>query len=397
MTSMSRAGDPAHHTPRGAAPHRQADDAVVEGRATNDPFATFLAHGAQATSNVGVPGEPSTPEGQVADDWCSADTLAVTSEATSPVLRVATRIRNPKQRSDWLGRVRNLYAFHLDVPVGSVTREEAQGFAWHQLTAEDAQSLQSSIYRRCTSQSSRNLYSCAGRAILRQCFKQGLISALRRDLLFDELYTRAVGPTTKRRRLSHEDIAALLHACSTVGTPLARARNTAIVALFRTSGIRISELVKLRLSDWDRVENTALLRDTKNGRNFLVLLHPVAVEYLDRWARLRGTGDGPLFTSLNGGMKHLDTVSVRWMLEQRRLAAGIQPFGPHDFRRTFATDLLETFDGMIVSKLMNHQKLDSTMRYDLRGEADMRSAVNHLTLPIPLPSADDESSQEVPK
>ena len=52
--------------------------------------------------------------------------------------------------------------------------------------------------------------------------------------------------------------------------------------------MRVGELVGIAMSDWDRDGHTILLRDTKNGRNHQVLLHPGVEEYLVRWVAHRG-------------------------------------------------------------------------------------------------------------
>ncbi|MCF6378120.1 site-specific integrase [Nocardioides KLBMP 9356] len=273
----------------------------------------------------------------------------------------------------------------------SLSYDDVRNYPWHELSVDQAADYRRLVYRLYAKQSTRNDQVCAIRRVVIQCFKAGLISALRRDYLLEELYTIAPGPSSKRRRLTSDEITALLHACETTGTAMAQARNTAMVAVFRTSGMRISELSALDLDDWDREADTLFLAQTKNGKDHLVFLHPDAVPYLERWVRMRGDFEGPLFSPVRIGAdptRHLDTRSIRYMLGTRARKAGIAPFGSHDFRRTFATELLRTHDVALVGKLLNHSKPASTLVYDLSGEEEQREAVGRLELPgLPDPGA----------
>jgi len=67
----------------------------------------------------------------------------------------------------------------------------------------------------------------------------------------------------------------------------------------------------------------------------------------------------------------------------RRLAhAGVKSFTPHDLRRTFAGDLLDTgADLSTVQKLMGHSNANTTAGYDRRDAKAKRKAVDGLHLP----------------
>lgn len=193
----------------------------------------------------------------------------------------------------------------------------------------------------------------------------------------------APGRSNAGRALTEDEVEKVMRACASTGTAAARARNTAMVAVFRASGARVSEVVKLELADWDVAQATLTLRETKNGQDHTVFLHPVAAELLAEWAEIRGQWPGPLFSNLNHARvpEALHTSSVRDLLRRRAIAAGVAPFGTHDFRRTFASDMLMRYDAAVVSRLLNHNKLDSTLVYDRRGDDLQRAAVATVDLP----------------
>jgi len=69
-------------------------------------------------------------------------------------------------------------------------------------------------------------------------------------------------------------------------------------------------------------------------------------------------------------------------LLKRAKQAGIAQAAPHDLRRTFISNLLDTnADLLTVQKLVGHADPATTAKYDRRGEAVKRQAVSKLNLP----------------
>jgi len=70
------------------------------------------------------------------------------------------------------------------------------------------------------------------------------------------------------------------------------------------------------------------------------------------------------------------------ILHRRLVHAGVKVFTPHDLRRTFAGDLLDTgADLSTVQKLMGHSNANTTAGYDRRDAKAKRKAVDGLHLP----------------
>jgi integrase/recombinase XerD len=61
------------------------------------------------------------------------------------------------------------------------------------------------------------------------------------------------------------------------------------------------------------------------------------------------------------------------VLRQRGLETQIAPFSPHDFRRTFASNMIDAgVDIVTVQNLMGHASPVTTARYDMRREEAKR-------------------------
>jgi site-specific recombinase XerD len=128
------------------------------------------------------------------------------------------------------------------------------------------------------------------------------------------------------------------------------------------TGVRISELLDLRLSDLNLAASYATIRGSKPGRDRVVYLTPVLSQALRRYLHQRADlpADDHVFL-LHGRLPTARTI-------QRRLAAYGQqagvPVSPHRLRHTLATRLLN--QGMPIQslrKLLGHENLNTTQLY----------------------------------
>ena len=148
-------------------------------------------------------------------------------------------------------------------------------------------------------------------------------------------------------------------------TPLA-IRDKAMLELFYSSGLRLSELAGLR---WDQLDiASGLVRVTGKGRK--TRLAPVgsyAVRALDAWRRVRGNFAGfeepCVFVSQRGTPISVRTIQARirhWARKQ-----GLpQHVHPHLLRHSFASHLLESSgDLRAVQELLGHADISTTQVY----------------------------------
>jgi len=145
-------------------------------------------------------------------------------------------------------------------------------------------------------------------------------------------------------------------------------RDLAILELFYSSGLRLSELCKARLEMMDFDER--FLRITgKGGKTRIVRVGNKALEailaYLsgERAALVSKKTSSHIFLSVRGGA--LSPDRVRQIVKERAAMAGIeQNVYPHLLRHSFATHLLEGgADLRIIQELLGHADISTTQIY----------------------------------
>jgi len=146
--------------------------------------------------------------------------------------------------------------------------------------------------------------------------------------------------------LSREQVDNLLNMVDNV-------RDKAIIAMFTESGLRLSELVNIRLEDINWPDNTVRVMG-KGRKEALAPLGGMSQKYLREWL----TEHNP-----NGNIWGLNTWGVISMLRRLEKSTGI-PCNPHVFRRTFACLLRKAgLDCLTIKDLGRWESLEMVQRY----------------------------------
>jgi len=166
--------------------------------------------------------------------------------------------------------------------------------------------------------------------------------------------------------LTEEQVEALLGAPD-VSTPLGLRERT-MLELMYASGLRVSELVALKLVELSL--NDGVLRITgKGSKTRLVPFGAEARLWIERYLKdargiiLNGQVDDALFVTGRGGPM---TRQMFWILIKKHAArAGIlAPLSPHTLRHAFATHLLNHgADLRVVQLLLGHSDISTTQIY----------------------------------
>jgi integrase/recombinase XerC len=142
----------------------------------------------------------------------------------------------------------------------------------------------------------------------------------------------------------------------------AAARDAAMMELFYSSGLRLSELAALNVADVDTFSETVRVLG-KGRKERIVPVGQIALKAIQQYRLEANVQSGPLF--LSKLRKRISTRSIWLMLRKHLSQTSIQlRVSPHKLRHSFATHLLDNgADLRSVQTLLGHVNLSTTQIY----------------------------------
>jgi len=181
-------------------------------------------------------------------------------------------------------------------------------------------------------------------------------------------------PKTLPEPLSEEEIRRVLGIC--LDHTLVRLRNFAIMMLFLDTGLRLSELVNLRLSKIDfAIGEMTILGKGNKERKVPVgsQTKRALIEYL---SKERPEPENPLDEDtvfLNSDRRPITQNVVEKVFERVKKAAGLPKFHPHICRHTFSVRyLINGGDVFSLQKILGHSSLEMTQKYVNLASGDVK-------------------------
>jgi site-specific recombinase XerC len=155
-----------------------------------------------------------------------------------------------------------------------------------------------------------------------------------------------------------------------------RSRDAAILALLFYAGLRLSELVRLDLSQVDLASEALRGALRKGGGTTDVVLHPYAVAALEAWAGPRpGVPCPALFVTAAGRRLSARMVQKRLAALGRAAGLGVS-LHPHAPRHAHGTGMLTAGVALeLIRVSFNHESLETTRTYLYADLALVRAAV----------------------
>ncbi len=167
-------------------------------------------------------------------------------------------------------------------------------------------------------------------------------------------------PVSKRPRkipvvLSHQEIEKLLEM-------IENRKHYVMLALAYGAGMRISEVVSVRVGDVDTDRGTIHLKGAKGNKDRITLFPQRLFQDIQYFSQGKHAND-VLFPSNRGG--RLSTRSLSKVFERALKAAEIlKPATFHSLRHSFATHLLEGGTNLrVIQKLLGHSSIRTTQIY----------------------------------
>lgn len=144
-----------------------------------------------------------------------------------------------------------------------------------------------------------------------------------------------------------------------------RMRNKLIIQFFYSTGLRVGELVNVKVADIDLV-NCQLNVWGKGSKERIVIIDKVTINEVKKYLASRFTKSEYLFPNTKSKIdKPLTTRAVQKMIQKCGVDAGLnKKVTPHSLRHSFATHLLRKGMSMrYIQELMGHESIATTQIY----------------------------------
>lgn len=275
--------------------------------------------------------------------------------------------------------------------------QEVWRVEWHKIRNPWMTALNMALQQVKYSASQRAKCMTAVRRVLSKCRTLKLMTAEAYFDAVDDLPKISRNSPPHGRLVGIDEIRCLINACES--DPLASGvRDAAIIGLGWKCGFRRCEVVGLRMKDYAAGRGLLTVFESKGGATREVPINGAAQRCLDDWIALRGDLPGPVFVRVimngdifirdhqNGGLRRMMPIvkpsSINRILNKRIAQAGLlEPFGFHDLRKTAATEITKISDLEVARRLLGHKSVETTARYRLLDDDEVRDAVAQRQFP----------------
>jgi site-specific recombinase XerD len=180
---------------------------------------------------------------------------------------------------------------------------------------------------------------------------------LNREKFFWEI-PRPKKPLKLPRFFNQDETASIIKAAGNI-------KHKAMLMLAYSCGLRVSEVVAIKIKDIDSKRMCILIEQAKGKKDRMVMLSPVLLVMLrEYWKKYKPAKGGYLFSGQNKGEAY-SSRSLQLVLAAAKTKADIlKPGSVHALRHSFATHLLDKgTDVTMIMKLLGHNDIKTTLRY----------------------------------
>ena len=212
-------------------------------------------------------------------------------------------------------------------------------------------------------------------AALRRFFQWAKAMGLAKELPTENVKGVASAPRAPRW-LEKRDVNRLIRAVERHGN----ARDLAIVLMLRHTGIRVSELSNLTLSDVESSERKGALtvRSGKGGKFRVLPLNVDARRAVTSYLEVRPTvSTDRLFVGQRG--EGVSSRAVELLVSKYARLANLEGVTPHTLRHSFGKHALDAGADLVsVAALLGHERLETTAVYTTPSQRDLERVVEKL-------------------
>lgn len=196
--------------------------------------------------------------------------------------------------------------------------------------------------------------------------------------LFDEILKKKIVVNIKTPKipkhipvvLTKEEVKQLIESAGSYKSKI-------MIQFLYASGLRLSELIKLKINDLELKEKIGWVRRGKGSKDRMFLLSEVIIKELEKYMLTLKPDEKYLFPGKKG---HTSPRNVQKIVEKAADKAGLKKkVHPHMLRHCFATHLLESgVDIRKIQELLGHSNLQTTQIYTSVSKKELKKVKSPL-------------------
>ena len=186
---------------------------------------------------------------------------------------------------------------------------------------------------------------------IRFLFENVLEKRMRIDIKYSKI------PERLPEVLSKEEVRKLLNAISNW-------KHRLMIEFLYGSGLRVSELINMKVKDLELNKNYGYVRNGKGGKDRLITLSKIVKEKIINLIKIEDLEDKDYIFQSNRNKKYNIKSLQKIVLNASKIAKLNKKVHPHTLRHSFATHLIENgYDLNNVQAMLDHKSPETTMIY----------------------------------
>lgn len=154
-------------------------------------------------------------------------------------------------------------------------------------------------------------------------------------------------------------------------------RDRAILALYLSTGLRVSEVINMKISDYN---SDKIILKTKGDKDRVLFLNEQCRTYIDKYLQCRKNVDiDNLFVSNQG--TPMNAIALNRTIKNIAKKSGfVGSVSNHSFRHTFVSKICDEYGVTTACEIVNHSNINTTMRYCHSTEQTIKNVMEQVRL-----------------
>jgi len=266
--------------------------------------------------------------------------------------------------------------------VARIFDKNIEDFPWHQLDQDVVIYILDNLTKTGLAPGTVGSYLSAIKGVCLSALNKKLISPERHHLI--NMIKKPKGSRVKKEGtlLSGENIRDLIKTCELDFNKTKGIRDKAIIIILRGCGLRRSELINIRINTINFAEKRLTVVG-KGNKEREIWFNDRVKEVMSDWldiinnSSLKIAEDNFLFLRAHKSGKIINqricSQTIFDVLQAKQKMIVVKKFGPHDFRRTYITELINNGNAIEdIQGLVGHSSPETTRVYDLNKKRNLK-------------------------